>query len=508
MNLAIPAAPPGPRAPQGGSDGTHSRGKSIAQDFAAALSETAVEQGEDGGNDGAVAKAVKIALGSTKLLHRVEAKQEGAADGKGAPASDGVAVGESPAEPAANPSIHTLPQSGESQAAATTDMFAGTPAVAATASPPPAAMRDVLANLAIDAPQRTENAAALGDLVDRMSRHLPAATRAPTPTSHPIATPAPAATSPTFAAMGVPPSALVDPEAAAAATSDELMVSAKVVRQETHFQPVGQEARRALAARPVGHDDRLLQASLAAATKTTRQDGGDRDRQDAPTLAPTPAARPADAPAPTDAVAFTADEVAPGSVGRQIADGVQRTLAASSPSESAAARPAPATAAAAASTTFAPAVRTIKLQLNPLSLGTVTIVLTGRDSELSIKLEAELAETVGKVEQDRSALTSRLAGAGYAISELTVGRMSGAGTTGAEGDQRESGARAGGNQGGDGSDGRAAQESAAQFGGERGGRHAETRAPAPEGGSSTGPKGGAREHVVAGISYAGRFRTV
>lgn len=214
------------------------------------------------------------------------------------------------------------------------------------------------------------------------------------------------------------------------------------------------------------------------------------------------AARLSDAAA-TAAVAAAGEEPAAGTIGQQIADGVQRAMAASPSSEANGTRPAPATGAIAG--TFAPAVRTIKLQLNPLSLGTVTIVLTGRDSELSIKIEAERAETVSGVEQERGALTSRLAGAGYAISELTVARM---GAASAEGDQRESGSRFASQQQGDGAGGRAAQENAAQSGDRGAGREPDSGRSAARSADTPAARGGALEQVVSGISYSGRFRPV
>ena len=141
----------------------------------------------------------------------------------------------------------------------------------------------------------------------------------------------------------------------------------------------------------------------------------------------------------------------------------------------------------------------------------MTIVLTGSDGELRIHLEAERAETFGKVEQERGALSARLHGAGYAVSELTVGRMGTADTQGRDGDQRDAGARQGGQTGsqtgGQQGDGAGARGGAAQFADQRASRHAE-RADRTSAAVASAAKGGAIHQAVAGVSYAGRFRPV
>ena len=156
-------------------------------------------------------------------------------------------------------------------------------------------------------------------------------------------------------------------------------------------------------------------------------------------------------------------------------------------------------------------VRSIKLQLNPHSLGVVTIVLTASDGDLRVHLEAERAETFGKVEQERGTLSARLNGAGYAVTELTVGRMSAGDAPTREGDQREArqGSQAEAQMGGQqrNSAGSGARESAAQFAEQRAGRQPGDPASRATGALSTG-RAGTIDQAVSGLSFTGRFRPV
>ena len=278
-------------------------------------------------------------------------------------------------------------------------------------------VRDALAALGIDFPPRGERPTSLDDIIARVNTLAPktARTSAPVPVDPPST-----------------PAQLAEPELLASVPQD-VLTAVKVVRQETHLQPAGQEVRRLLEMTTVTPDERILHVSLAAATETGRKGTGDRDRREQPIAA----MRALDGAAPSMAAGETAKEANFASVGQQIAHGVQRALA--SPSEPAASPRSVPQVDPAAQQVFAGPVRTIKLQLNPQSLGAVTIILTHRDAELSIKLEAELAETVGKVEQDRTALTAKLAGAGYAVGELTISRMATtAGGAGADAGARDS----------------------------------------------------------------------
>ena len=276
----------------------------------------------------------------------------------------------------------------------------------------------------------------------------------------------------------------------------------RVLRQETHFQPIAHEARRLLGMTAGAPDDRVLPLSLAASARLNRPQVLQREAAEVPTLPD----RLAEAKIASTPVSLASDGVALGNIGQQIADGVQRAMEA--PADQAATRSAP-DADPAAPTAFAPALRSIKLQLNPHSLGVVTIVLTASDGDLRVHLEAERAETFGKVEQERGALSARLNGAGYAITELTVGRMNTSDAQTRDGEQPEArqggqgGAQMGGQHGGE-TAGGGARENAAQFAEQRAGRHPGERANA----AVSIVKGGVVEQAVSGISYAGRFRPV
>jgi hypothetical protein len=313
-----------------------------------------------------------------------------------------------------------------------------------------------------------------------------------------------------------------------------------VVRQETHFQPVALEARRILgmtagapvqpvapearrllgmtAGAPVqpmalearrllgmtagAPDDRVLPLALAAATKLTRPQAPPHESQGEPALSD----RAGEAAGPLATASVAGPETpTPGSIGQQVADGVQRALA--SPAEPSAPRSV-STADPAAPPAYAPVVRSIKLQLNPVSLGVVTIVLTGSEGEMRVHLEAERAETFGKVEHERAAISARLNGAGYAITELTVGRMAAADTPARDGDRQggQTGGQAGGQHGD--TSGNGARDGGAQFADQRAGRHSAERATRADGAAASAVKGPAAEQVVTGVSHAGRFRPV
>jgi flagellar hook-length control protein FliK len=281
--------------------------------------------------------------------------------------------------------------------------------------------------------------------------------------------------------------------------AEEIIQPVRVVRQETHFQPAGIEAlrwqnvQRAEAA--AGEAPAMpLPASEAKAVPlqpAARERGAAAVASSPPPDAAMPAAQPV----------TISGEIAPGAVGFQIADRVQQAL--SAPSEPGA--PAPAAGGNAepeTRQTFAPALRTIKLQLNPAALGAVTIVLSGTDEGLRVHLTAELADTASVVENDRAALSARLAGAGYSATEITVARMAGQGM---DGDMRDSSPRQGATQ--DQFAGNSAREGAAQTAGQQAGRGFGDRQP-----SRTLEPGPARDAaaapLVAGVSYAGRFRPI
>lgn len=499
MNLAVPGAPQGPRALQGGGDGTHghARDKAAAQDFAAALSESASDYVDVTASDDGVAKSTDVDGIAARLSRRFNGKEgQGSADNK-----ENAATGES-LDVGSNSRATIISPTEALSALAVAGANAGSATSPAAEPGPGAAMRDALAArdlqgvrdlLVVLAPEATaqpEKPAPLDDLMARLGKHLPETARAALPMTGAAV----------FAEDGPANFELL------ANISDEVLASAKVVRQETHFQPVGQDVRRLPSMSPTANDDQLMEMSLAAAARPERQAAGGRDQRDAPI----PTGRPIEAtvisaPATNSASAVGGEQPLQFSVGHQIADGVQRALAATAPSESAAPRPAPQPEAA-VSTTFAPALRTIKLQLNPLSLGIVTVVLSGRDAELSIRLEAELPETVGKVEQDRAVLTARLAGAGYGVSEVTIGRIGASTDSGVSADQRDSGGRAGSQPHDDGGRGRSSEGGASSSSEDRAGRRGAPGSRVDDGVPPT--RGGAAEHSAAGNSFARRFRPV
>jgi hypothetical protein len=501
MTMVVPAAPAGPRTSQGSGE-AHVRRNAGDPDFAAALSETAGDISEEAAGDETTVKVRDVARPSPRAVHRLDARER-----RALAATDKADTGQSP-EVAGNvvdgalvdvreealpigaegPRLKDVPD-----AAALAAAPAGANAVPPPqlATPRTDAARDALAVLGVDLTAKNDTASAAEPMTP--SRRSPVA-GGPAPATKRSAASGEAGP---FDGPDLPGDA---PDIAA--------TPIKVMRQETHFQPIAHEARRLLGMAAGAPDDRVLPLTLAAAAKINRPQALQRASQDVPT-APDRLAETPGASAPAASIAGDASTL--GGIGQQIADGVQRAMAA--PADPAAPRSAP-NIDPEAPPAFAPAVRSIKLQLNPVSLGVVTIVLTGSDGELRIHLEAERAETFGKVEQERGALSARLHGAGYAVSELTVGRMGTADTQGRDGDQRDAAARQGGQAGsqtgsqqGDGAGG-GSRGGAAQFADQRAGRHAEERADRENAAVTSAAKGGAVHQAVAGVSYAGRFRPV
>ncbi|HEX4894057.1 MAG TPA: flagellar hook-length control protein FliK [Hyphomicrobiaceae bacterium] len=134
-----------------------------------------------------------------------------------------------------------------------------------------------------------------------------------------------------------------------------------------------------------------------------------------------------------------ADDRGLGTILQQIGEGVQRAVG----PPSGAAMQRPAEMAEQQVSSFSTVLRSIKLELNPHALGTVTVVMTARDGELRLHLEVASAETFTKVEQARDALSGRLIEAGYAVTNLTVGRTAGADPMPHSGAQGESGGQDG-----------------------------------------------------------------
>ena len=87
----------------------------------------------------------------------------------------------------------------------------------------------------------------------------------------------------------------------------------------------------------------------------------------------------------------------------------------------AAQRAAPAGAAAAAA--LAPTgqtLHTLKLQLNPLSLGNVTAILKLSGEELSVQIKVETAEAYRQLSDDSQSILKSLRGQGYGVEQITI----------------------------------------------------------------------------------------
>jgi hypothetical protein len=502
MTMVAPSPLPGPRASQSGGDAGHARRTTGDADFAAALSETLGEGLEESGGDEVAANLRDVTRPPPRAMPRLEVRERrvmaapdtadlGArVDVRAEPEIDGPLaghpVGTRDAAAPIDPQDALLPEVPD--ATATDDE------VVANVAPPPAPprsdpVRDVLAVLGVNPAARHDSAVA--------------ATEPVMPSRRPALAPGAAMSAPRRSELASGEIGALGGQEPSGDVPDISTIPVRVLRQETHFQPVAHDARRLLGLPAGSTDDRVLPPTLAAVAKVSRPQALQRDAQDLPT-GPDRAVEVKGAVAPP---VLAADEAKFGTVGQQIADGVQRAMSTSA--ESAATRSVPGTDPAAAPT-FAPAVRSIKLQLNPVSLGVVTIVLTAGDGDLRVHVEAERAETFGRVEQERSALSARLNGAGYAITELTVGRIGTADIQPRDGDQGGAAARQGGQTGGQHADtaGGGAREGAAQSADQRAGRHSGERAVRADTVAASAKRGGVGEQAVAGVSYSGRFRPV
>jgi hypothetical protein len=476
MNLLIPSAPTGPHGIPGSSEDAHARREIADGDFAAALAQTAGDGGEDVGGDEPQTKKPEEAGSLLRVARRLEMQNARARQNGEVPLPrDGTAtdVVAEPRPKGVRRSEEKVPAQGlEPDELREAPVVAAVPEPVTVADAVAAAIREVLAVLASELTARPER----------------------------VAPPEFAATARKAAGTrGVDMGPLRANRAEGPDFDDEAEVEVlpvRVVRQEKHFQPAGVEARLWQIAQDPIEGARAMPAPADSA-KPTRAEVAQRERP----VVPTPLARAPEAVAPVAPPVPPAGELTPGSVGTQIADRVQQALGAPSepgaPPPPVAAGPEPDTRQ-----TFAPALRTIKLQLNPAELGMVTIVLSGNDEGLRIELAAELADTFTKVENDRGVLAARLSGAGYAVTELTVARLVGQAM---EADAREQGARQGSAQ--EQFAGNAAREGGAQLAGQQAGRHLGRQQPDAD--TSTGPsQGAAAAPVVSGVSYAGRFRPV
>lgn len=487
MTMVVPAAPAGAHAPRSNGEAASARADDGAPDFAAALADTAGDIADQDG-ESPLARTLNDAM-SVRPPHDVDGREHRGAPkgsksdlrsrikellnpkGGGPPDLDGIVRPEpkAPDGPIVNkppePFEHGKPGDPEP-----------TPIPPSEGMGPQAnAVRDALAALGVDRPTTPNATAAAGELMAQPRRS---------------------------ASLGAPPltGGGWNPKSGEKSdlpseVPDIPVTEVKVARQETHFQPVGQEARRLLEMTAAA-DELAPPVSLAAAAKAGRPQAPERGQPDAP-------AAPARATEPSGTIVqpiLGKDEAGFGTIAGQIADSFSRAVGPPSAGE-ATARAAPAEPIARPE--FAAPVRSIKLQLNPASLGMVTIVLTGGEGDMRVHVEAERAETLGKVEQERSALSARLNGAGYAISELTVGRMGSADAQMRDADQRDAAARQGGPSGD--AAGSGARDGASHSSDERAGRQAPEQ---PYRSEAPAPRAKAIEQAVPGISYAGRFRPV
>lgn len=69
---------------------------------------------------------------------------------------------------------------------------------------------------------------------------------------------------------------------------------------------------------------------------------------------------------------------------------------------------------------------TLKLQLNPVSLGSVTAVLKLTGEELSVEIKVETAEAYRKLKDDTQSIVKTLRAQGYGVEQITVQHVAGA----------------------------------------------------------------------------------
>lgn len=83
-------------------------------------------------------------------------------------------------------------------------------------------------------------------------------------------------------------------------------------------------------------------------------------------------------------------------------------------------RTAPSQAAAAAQPQTGQMLHTLKLQLNPISLGSVIAVLKLTGEELSVKIQVETAEAYRQLSDDNQSILKAMRAQGYAVEQITV----------------------------------------------------------------------------------------
>ncbi|KGF69140.1 hypothetical protein LL06_12485, partial [Hoeflea sp. BAL378] len=84
------------------------------------------------------------------------------------------------------------------------------------------------------------------------------------------------------------------------------------------------------------------------------------------------------------------------------------------------AAPAQAAAAAAAQPASGQMLHTLKLQLNPVALGSVTAVLKLTGEDLSVSIQVETAEAYRQLKDDNQSILKAMRAQGYAVEQITV----------------------------------------------------------------------------------------
>jgi len=120
---------------------------------------------------------------------------------------------------------------------------------------------------------------------------------------------------------------------------------------------------------------------------------------------------------------------------------VTRSLIEAGDAALAAQRTAPAQATAAAQPQSGQMLHTLKIQLNPVSLGSVTAVLKLTGEELSVSIKVETAEAYRQLSDDNQAIVKAMRAQGYAVEQITVQHVP-------SGDRSGNGAQQQGFQGG------------------------------------------------------------
>ncbi len=185
----------------------------------------------------------------------------------------------------------------------------------------------------------------------------------------------------------------------------------KVIHQQTHFAPVPTQIEPVSMQRNTEHRGSWAPGAALLADS----------RRNAPVLRSNHAAAreafPAAAVSPTrDADVSLTGTAMVGSICGQICDAIAAEASTIQQSRDNASIP----PGQIAGDLALPSLRILKLQLAPASLGLVNVVLTNRNDELSIRLEAELTGVAEKLEDERVGLSDRITASGYELVDLVI----------------------------------------------------------------------------------------